>query len=270
MLLTMLVVGVDAMRFHSSTWISPAGAVLALECVIAAVLVGSLLREALRQRAFVRRLPTDQRRMDGTGVLVIPSRRPLAFCAGLLRPRIVISDGLLDLLSERELQSVIAHERHHARRRDPLRRALAQAMCHAFWFIPALRTTASTQVTISELAADAVAARRVGARPLAAALIAFEDHGCADSGASPERVRQIAGARRRQSSGAFSALIAVAILIALAGAVVYLLQAVPAAVCLPLSTALGAPLAVVALTVACVPAGLVGRTAAQAVGAEPA
>jgi hypothetical protein len=198
---------------------------------------------------------------------VVPSRRPLAFCTGLLRPRIVVSDGLISLLSDFELLSVIAHERHHARRRDPLRRALSQAICDAFWFIPALRTTVTTQVTISELAADAVAICRAGVQPLASALVTFEDHGGEGAGASAERVEQLVGRPRRGSIGARPTIVTAAILLALAATVVYLLRPVPTMLCLPLSTALGAPLAVLILSVACVPAGLVGRTAARAVRA---
>ena len=177
MLLIMLVVGVDALRFHRAELGAPLALLLAFEALTTVVLVGSLLRQALRQRALLRRLPASPRHLHGISVLLVPSRRPLAFCAGLVRPRIVVSDGLIELLSDRELLSVLAHERHHARRRDPLRRALAQAISDAFWFIPAFRTTADTQMTISELAADAVAARSAGVQPLASALVTFEDHG---------------------------------------------------------------------------------------------
>jgi len=272
-LLTMLVVGVDALRFHRATLgqplMSPSGAALSLvlvfECLTAAVMLASLLRQSYRQRSFRRRLRATPRQLHGVSVLVVASHRPVAFCIGLLRPSIVVSDRLLELLSDRELLSVIAHERHHARRRDPLRRALAQAMSDALWFIPALRRTAATQMTISELAADAEAARSAGAQPLASALVAFEDHGGPGAGASPERVSQLVGERLPRRIGACSTFVAGTILLALIGGVVYLLRPVPAELCLPLSTALGAPLAVLVLALACVPAGLVGRNAARVV-----
>ena len=124
-------------------------------------------------------------------MLVVPSRRPHAFCVGLLRPVVVLSDGLIERLSEAELRSVLAHEHHHARRRDPLRRALVKAFCDGFWFIPALRPTARAQATVSELAADAVAMRSAGAQPLASALLAFEDG--ERSGPCGGRVRQLLG-----------------------------------------------------------------------------
>jgi Zn-dependent protease with chaperone function len=214
--------------------------VLIAEALVLAVMAGSFTREALRQRRFRVRLPAERRALCGAPVLVVPSRRPLAFCLGLLRPAVVVSDGLIERLSEAELRSVIAHEHHHARRRDPLRRALVKAFCDGFWFVPALRSTARAQAVVSELAADAVAMRSVGAQPLASALLAFEDGGRA--GPCAGRVRQLLG----DGAGAPSLLVVGIVLLAL-GAL-----AVGSELCL-----LGAPLA-------CVPAALLSRRAARA------
>jgi hypothetical protein len=101
---------------------------------------------------------------------------------------------------------------------------------------------------------------RTGPQPLASALLAFEEHGTDGAGASTERVRFLLGEMGRPAH-ALSLLAAGGILLALAGATVYLLRPVPTELCLPLSTALGAPLAVLVLAAACVPAGLLGRAA---------
>jgi Zn-dependent protease with chaperone function len=276
-LLTALVIGVDALRFHRTTlggdWFSPVStplaAILLLECLALGLMGFSLLRQILRQRAFLASLPTEARTILGVPVLVIPSRRLHAFCVGFLRPRIVVSDGLLAQLSERELISVFAHERHHARRRDPLRRALVKATCDGFWFVPGLRSTAMTYATISELAADAVAIREAGAGSLASALVHFEDDGRDHIGASAERVSQILGVSARRSANVLAFAVSAAVLLELAAALVYLLRPVPTELCLPLSTALGAPFAVFVLGVACVPAGLLGRRAARMLHATP-
>ncbi|MDA0179828.1 M56 family metallopeptidase [Solirubrobacter phytolaccae] len=256
-LAAMVLIGVDALRFHGS---GLAATVLAVEALVLAAMAGSLARQVLRRRAFAARLPSTPRTLLGTDVRVIASRRAHAFTLGFLRPRIFVSEGLLELLSEPELECVLAHERHHARRRDPLRRALVQAIADGLWFIPALRKTARTHATVSELAADAFAMRRTGAQPLASALLAFEAHGTAGAGASTERVRFLLGEIERPAH-ALSLLVTGAILLALAGATVYLLRPVPTELCLPLSTALGAPLALLVLAAACVPAGLLGRAA---------
>ena len=256
-LATMLLVGVDVLRFHES---SPVAVVLAFEALVLALMAGSLTRQALRQRTFAARLPSTPRTVLGTDVRVIGSRRAHAFTLGFLRPRIYISSGLIELLDDRELLCVLAHERHHARRHDPLRRALVKAVCDGFWFIPALRKTARTHATVSELAADAVAMRHAGAQPLASALLAFEAHGRRGAGADSERVRFLLGETGRPGH-ALPLVAAGAILLALAGAIVYLLRPVPTELCLPLTTALGAPLALLVLVAACVPAGLLGRAA---------
>jgi Zn-dependent protease with chaperone function len=274
-LLTTLVIGTDALRFHRATlgesWFSPVSVplsvILAFEC-LALVLMGvSLVRQIVRQRTFVSRLPTESRTILGVPVLVIASRRPHAFCVGFLRPRIVVSDGLLDLLSENELLCVIVHEAHHARRRDPLRRALVKATCDGFWFVPGMRSTAMTYATISELAADAVAIRKAGSGSLASALVQFEDHGGDQQGATAERVSHLLGVSARRSASALSMALAAVVLLALAGGLLYLLRPVPTELCLPLSTALGAPLAVFVFGVACVPAGFLGRRAARSLRA---
>ncbi|MBE2315701.1 M56 family metallopeptidase [Solirubrobacter sp. CPCC 204708] len=244
--LTLLVVGLDALRFHDDAW---RFAVLAFEALALAVTGASLTRQLARQRAFARRLPTRPRTILGTPVLLVRSRRPLAFTLGALRPRIVVSDALIDLLDDRELASVLAHERHHARRRDPLRRACVRAIGDGFWFVPGLRGAVRAHAALSELAADAVAIRSVGARPLAGALIVFEDHGPAHAGASPERVRHVLGELGRPAN-ALGLGAAAAVLLTLASAAVY-----PVDLCL----ALGAPLALLGAALACVPAGLAGR-----------
>jgi len=267
----MLVLGIDALRFHRAAleqaWLSstsiPVSALLGAECLVVVVAVASLIRQGARQRAFLAALPFESRSVLGVPVLVIASRRPHAFCVGWLRPRIVVSDGLIARLTESELRSVLAHECHHARRHDPLRRAVVKAMCDGLWFIPALRSTARTQAAISELAADAVAIRSAGVRPLAGAMVTFEKHGGSGAGPSAERVGQLVGEAPHRAVTAPALAVAGAVVVALGSALVYLLRPVPAELCLPLSTALGAPLAVLMLALACVPAGLLGRTAAR-------
>ncbi len=95
-----------------------------------------------------------------------------AFCYGFLRPRVAVTAGLLARLDDTELIAVLAHERHHLRRRDPARylglHALAAA---AFMFpvAPAIRRRLETRL---ELAADRSALAIVPRGALAGALLA--------------------------------------------------------------------------------------------------
>ena len=52
---------------------------------------------------------------------VIVTADALAVTHGLVRPRVAVSTGLIEALDASELTAVLVHERHHLRRRDPLR-----------------------------------------------------------------------------------------------------------------------------------------------------
>lgn len=180
-------------------------AVLALGSLAFAVL-GLAARSAVRQlrasHRFLRGLGGLRPAPVGPeGTLLFCDTRPQAFCAGLLRPRIYLSDATLQLLSADELDAVIAHERHHARYRDPLRILFARTLCDALFFLPVLRRLSDSYAALAELAADSAAVRtcRDDPRPLASALLAFDGAAspAAVIGIAPERVDQLLGQRAR-------------------------------------------------------------------------
>lgn len=100
----------------------------------------------------------------------VPSKAVDAFCVGALRPRVYVTTGLLECLGTDELRAVLAHEAEHARRRDPLRRALAGGWALSFFYLPVVRWWTRYDLEQSEVKADRRAIERVGRRPLAAAL----------------------------------------------------------------------------------------------------
>lgn len=67
------------------------------------------------------------------GFALIETEARFAYCVGLLRPRIVVSRGLLARLTPPELAAVLAHERAHAARFDNLRQWLAAV---SLWPLP--------------------------------------------------------------------------------------------------------------------------------------
>ena len=102
---------------------------------------------------------------------LVVDARPLAFCHGLRRPRVVVSTGLLALLAGRELEAVLRHEAYHAISRDPLRLVAAEFLAAACLFLPLLGQLRDHYAVAAELAADRHAVRGMGAeRNLAAAL----------------------------------------------------------------------------------------------------
>lgn len=85
---------------------------------------------------------------------LLPSPRPLALTAGLWRPQVILSEGIVSSLSEEELRSVLLHEQAHVRNRDPVRLALAQFLADVLWFLPVARSLARDFVDAIEEGAD--------------------------------------------------------------------------------------------------------------------
>jgi hypothetical protein len=198
-----LIFTVDVVRFHRDVLLSalamlPRGEVHLQGALLLALVVFDLLalgrigltgwRGVRAHRRVVQRLPVlDRRDVAGGTVAVVAGARPLAFCVGLLRPRVYVSRGAVERLPAAQLAAVVAHERHHAKRRDPLRILVARAIGSAY----SLRALPRREQALAELAADAAAVRSAGVAPLAAALLAFggED----GAGIAPERVDRLAG-----------------------------------------------------------------------------
>lgn len=79
---------------------------------------------------------------------------------------------LLQSLSGAELRSIVAHERAHERRRDPLWRVLSQVLNAVFFFQPLNRIAATKLADLSEWICDAQAVTdRTGGHALASALV---------------------------------------------------------------------------------------------------
>ncbi len=127
------------------------------------------------------------------GALVIEEARPLAFCAGLLRPRVYVSTGAIARLDAAALDAVLAHERHHARRRDPMRLACGRVLARALFFIPGLRELVDRSQALAEIGADEAALDAAPGRrsDLAAAMLAFAESGA--GGFDPARVDHLLG-----------------------------------------------------------------------------
>ena len=103
-------------------------------------------------------------------LIMVSDPKPFSFCYGLWRPRICLSLGLVNLLTESELEAVLRHEAYHLHRREPLRMALAICLSHFFFFVPLLAELRDHYLAEKELAADAFAVAHTGRAALAGAL----------------------------------------------------------------------------------------------------
>jgi Zn-dependent protease with chaperone function len=131
---------------------------------------------AAREVAGLPRLPTPDvlvaaaHRSGVGGVVCLDSPVASAFCAGLLRPRVLVTSGMVASLAAEELQAVLVHEAEHARRRDPLRRLAGRAAADVLFWLPLVGWWSRRGLEQAELAADRAAIGRVGRTPLARAL----------------------------------------------------------------------------------------------------
>jgi hypothetical protein len=103
-------------------------------------------------------------------LVVVADDIPFSFTYRLLRPRIVMSQGLLARCSAAELAAVVEHESYHVAAHDPLKVLLTRTFAAGAFYLPVLRTLHRRYVVGRELAADRRALRRCGSRPLAGAL----------------------------------------------------------------------------------------------------
>jgi peptidase M48-like protein len=181
---------VDAIAYHGREP-EPQLAFAVLSAVVLVRALASLARQLRAERAFLRRLPVVRAAtIHGYEVLVVRGRASHAFCAGLLRPAVHVSDGLLRA-GEAEVLAVLAHEEQHRARRDPLRQLLARTIGDALRPLPPFAGLAERQAVLADLVADTAAVRALGDRAaLASAMVLF------DYRVAPARVDRLLGTAR--------------------------------------------------------------------------
>lgn len=181
-----------------------------LGAAVAVRTVSGAVRELQATRRFNPAFATA-RAPSVRGALLIADPQPRAFCAGLLRPRVYVSTGAVAMLDDEALEAVLAHEHHHAHRRDPLRFAVGRVLIRGLFFLPELEDLVERQRALAELSADESAANAApGSRSaLARAMLSFSDApGSAEgAGIDPARVDYLLG---ESPSWRFPALVFVA------------------------------------------------------------
>ncbi len=147
-----------------------------LLCIALAGLTIGLVKAAARvrrTRLFLARLGQPATRATDGGVVYLRASRPFSFVAGLLHPRIYLSTGLTQTLAPDQIEIVLAHERTHQARRDPLRRAAAEAFSLAL--PPPIRRAILDELALaSEQVCDEAAAALDDRLAVAETLVAVE------------------------------------------------------------------------------------------------
>lgn len=127
--------------------------------LITICLIGATRALLLAQRR-LRTLFALSNPSTGQDLLIVDTNHLFAWCCGLLRPRIVLSRGLIDTLTEEELQVVLAHEAAHAERLDNLRNLSAQ-WSTVLWPTAARKRIREDLADDNERACDAAVLSRV-------------------------------------------------------------------------------------------------------------
>lgn len=139
-----------------------AAAIAAALCIAGAAVAGRAGRVALGHRALAG-LSGAAGEPLAPGVRRVASGSALCVTAGLLRPRIFVSNALVRALPSEQLDAVIEHERAHARRRDPLRQLAARVL--SWPHLPRLRRRLLDELSLAtERSCDEDAGRRIGDR----------------------------------------------------------------------------------------------------------
>ena len=154
-------------------WWSPVAFAVALLLFarLLSVLLGSLvrtLRSRRRHRVLVDLVATRNPLL--AGARVVDHEVPTAYCLPGLRPRVVLSRGVLDLLSDQEVRAVLAHETAHVEQRHDLVVLPFVALGATFPRLSGVRVAQQQVALLVEMLADDRAVRRHSPAVLARAL----------------------------------------------------------------------------------------------------
>jgi beta-lactamase regulating signal transducer with metallopeptidase domain len=160
----------------------------------------------------------------GVPVRFADSRRGPAV-DGVLRPRILLPNGIDRLLSEPELNAVLIHELTHAKRRDNLIRLIYEVGLCGLWFHPLAWLTGSRLALYRELSCDESVIQSARGGDLVAALekLANPEEGlllqATASSFLSHRLARLAAVQPRRARRAASTLLAVVFTAVLLGGV---------------------------------------------------
>lgn len=158
---------------------TPAGNWLATTALTASVVLatraGFMFVRNLRRAARQRRQQLDGLQLIGDphpgGFMMIEHSLPLVYCLPGRGRAVVVTSGALDALSDRELESVLAHERTHLRARHDVALALSEALNQTFKGLPLFRIAHEQVGILVEMQADDAARDKESRRAMASALV---------------------------------------------------------------------------------------------------
>jgi len=195
------------------------GLVLCIAVLLAVFHAGRVVWTTKKALKALRARPVS---LDGPmGVSVFTNAdMPMAFTAGFFRPKVYASEALLDEVPPKELRLVLAHELHHANKKDPLKALILASLAFGFPFLPMFSWLKKRFLEDAEIQADDAALKVVDDPCLLARTLlklsarattmfaAFFSHG-PESSIVAIRVKRLVGAKESVPGGrpSFSALL---------------------------------------------------------------
>jgi Zn-dependent protease with chaperone function len=165
---------------------------------------GMLLRGAWTGARFVRRRRAERRRhrllvrwagahLPELRAVVLEQPGAAAFAVGGQQNTVVVTRGIIDLLSGDELSAVLAHEHAHLAARHHRWLTAAALVAQALPFVPLPRDAPALVGRLLEMDADELAATRHEPRVIASALVAVAASAVARATERPSGAPQITG-----------------------------------------------------------------------------
>src|SRR5581483_3338883 len=144
--------------------LTPGGPGIGWTAVGAAVAVpvmagfGALRTRRTQRRCWIEPWIGQHEPLDGHELVVLPTPMPLALAVSDPHPQIVVSEGLVDVLSPAELDAVLRHEAAHLTCGHHHYLRCAGALDHAFSFVPfARRSTKALRAALERWADESAA-----------------------------------------------------------------------------------------------------------------
>lgn len=211
------------------------GAPLLLVAVLAVFAARSIVRRRASMRGLCQRLSTAApQTVHGVPVIVVDDPQPVAYALPGSCRGIVISERLMQVLTDDELAAVLTHEAAHLRQHHHLILNVLEAVSRPLRGIPLVRTISDAVPHYLEVAADNAARTRTSTAVLASALLKIGEApkqpdaaglgSLALHAAGTDRIRQLVAPQHSASTAMAAATVCAAGLV---------LMAVSAAVHLP-------------------------------------
>lgn len=166
--------------------------------------------DVLKTRAFVRSLGAMT---NESGILIFESEHPIVFTAGLLHPRIYMSEAMASLLSDQEMSAVIAHEEFHVRTYEPLRQCINRCIIYAIPLLPNPAKVEQKLQSLGEASADEYAQKELSTkRPIISAMIKIIESGLSvnlvvSQFAGENRIHSLTGGKVRSFATTFTLVV---------------------------------------------------------------